>query len=220
MRPRFGPLKSRTLHSLACLALAGAGASYMLQVNRPIGRYVGHAAAAMQILSERSSPEVSHGDADLTLVVFTDYQCPACRKADLAMRRAMERDGNVRVAYKDWPIFGERSVRAAEVALAAERQGIYPSVHRALMRAPRTDDAATRDAVEEAGGSWKQIERDLVEYQPEIAGQLEKYRLHAFTLGLKGTPGYLVGPFLVEGAMSERDFLRAFLQARAKLPAR
>lgn len=132
----------------------------------------------------------------------------------------MERDGNVRVAYKDWPIFGERSVRAAEVALAAERQGIYPSVHRALMRAPRIDDAATRDAVEEAGGSWKQIERDLVEYQPEIAGQLEKYRLHAFTLGLKGTPGYLVGPFLVEGAMSERDFLRVFLQARAKLPAR
>ena len=118
----------------------------------------------------------------------------------------MERDGNVRVAYKDWPIFGERSVRAAEVALAAERQGIYPSVHRALMRAPRIDDAATRDAVEEAGGSWKQIERDLVEYQPEIAGQLEKYRLHAFTLGLKGTPGYLVGPLPGRGRNERAGF--------------
>jgi protein-disulfide isomerase len=220
MRARFRPLTSRKLLPLVCLALAGAAASYILQTNRPIGRYVGDAAAVMQILSEGGSPQVSHGAADLTLVAFTDYQCPACRKADPAMRHAVDRDGNVRVVYKDWPVFGERSVRAAEVALAAQRQGIYPTLHHALMRAPRIDEAALQDAVEQAGGSWERIERDLVEYQPWIAGQLEQNRLQAFTLGLEGTPGYLVGPFLIKGAISEREFLRAFSQARGRVPAR
>ena len=218
MRARLGPLTSRKLVPLVCLALAGAAASYILQSNRAVGRYVGDAAAAMQILSESRSPATSRGAADLTVVAFTDYQCPACRRADPAMRRALARDGNVRLVYKDWPIFGDRSVRAAQVALAADRQGIYPSVHHALMRAPRLDDAAMRDAVEQAGGSWEQIERVLAKHRPWILGQLERNRVQAFTLGLEGTPGYLVGPFLIKGAMSEGEFLRAFSQARDKLP--
>jgi protein-disulfide isomerase len=216
MRARLGPLTSRKLVPLAYLALAGAAASYILQGNRAVGRYAGDAAAAMQILSESRSPAASHGAADLTVVAFTDYQCPACRRADPAMRRSVARDGNVRLVYKDWPIFGARSLRAAEVALAADRQGIYPSVHHALMRAPRLDNAAMRDAVEQAGGNWEQIKRVLAEHRPWIAGQLESNRVQAFTLGLEGTPGYLVGPFLVEGAMSEEEFLRAFSQARDK----
>ena len=52
------------------------------------------------------------------------------------MRKAVARDGNIRLVYKDWPIFGAQSERAAKVALAADRQGIYPSVHHALMHMP------------------------------------------------------------------------------------
>jgi hypothetical protein len=84
------------------------------------------------------------------------------------------------------------------------------------MRAPSIEDAAMRVAVEQAGGNWSRIENDLIEHQLWIAGQLDRNRLQAFTLGLEGTPGYLIGPFLVEGAMSEREFLRAFSQARDK----
>ena len=220
LRARVRPLTSRKLASLACLTVVGVAASYFLQANRAVGRYVGDAAAAMNILADGTSPEISHGAADLTVVAFTDYQCPACRKADPAMRRAVARDGNVRLVYKDWPIFGERSVRAAQVALAADRQDIYPPVHHALMRASRIDDAAMRQAVEQAGGNWDYVERVLVEQHPRIAEQLEMNGLQAFTLGLEGTPGYLVGPFLIEGAVSEREFLRAFSQARDKVRRR
>jgi protein-disulfide isomerase len=200
---------------LVLLALAGTAVSYMLRSNQSIGRSVGTSPAAIGVLTDNTSPEARHGTAELTLVAFVDYQCPVCRKTDPAMRKAVARDGNIRLVYKDWPIFGAQSERAAEVALAADRQGIYPSVHHALMRMP-VDDDSMRRAVEQAGGSWQQVEADLVRHRAKIVRQLERHRLQAFSLGLEGTPSYLIGHVLVEGALSEREFLRAFAQARDK----
>ncbi|MGV3731449.1 MAG: DsbA family protein [Sphingopyxis sp.] len=204
----------RELLILFGLVLVGAATSYLLQSTRPLGRYVGDNASAVQILTGKGSPEVLTGAADLTLVVFTDYQCPACRKADPAMRAAIAKDGNIRVVYKDWPIFGERSERAAEVALAARHQGIYAPVHHSLMRSRSFDDSALRQTIQEAGGSWRQLEADLARYRPSITNQLARNSQEAFSLGLQGTPGYLIGPFLIKGALTEDEFLRAFAQAR------
>ena len=207
----------RELLILFGLVLVGAATSYLLQSTRPLGRYVGDTASAVLILTGKRSPEVLTGTADLTWVVFTDYQCPACRKADPAMRAAIAKDGNVRLVYKDWSIFGKRSERAAEVALAAQYQGIYSHVHHSLMRSRSLDDSALRQTIQEAGGSWRQLETDLAQYRPAIANQLAKNHQEAFSLGLQGTPGYLIGPFLIQGALTEGEFLRAFAQARVKL---
>jgi protein-disulfide isomerase len=147
--------------------------------------------------------------------MFTDYQCPSCRKADPALRAAITRDGNVRVIYRDWPVFGERSERAAKVALAAHRQGVYAALHRRLMTSPSLDDRALRIAVEDVGGKWEQLEADLLTDELGIADQLARTSSDASALGLAGTPGYLIGPLLVEGALTEREFLRAFAQARS-----
>ena len=65
-------------------------------------------------------------------------------------------------------------------------------------------------------GSWQQVEADLAGHRAMIVRQLERHRLQAFSLGLEGTPSYLIGDVLVEGALSEREFLRAVAQARAK----
>lgn len=210
----------RELLVLVVLVLLGAAASYWLARSAPLGRDVRDSALAARIAEDAVSPALSRGAADLTIVLFTDYRCPACRSADGAMRRAVARDGRVRLVYRDWPIFGEPSERAARVALAAHHQGIYPAVHHALMRSQRFDDAALRNAVEQAGGSWQQVQSDLVRHGPWIAKQLARSSRDAFALGLKGTPGYLIGPILVEGALSEQEFLRAFAQARAELRKR
>jgi protein-disulfide isomerase len=44
-----------------------------------------------------------------------------------ALEEAVQRDGKVRVIYKDWPIFGPPSERAASVALACAEQGFTQS---------------------------------------------------------------------------------------------
>ena len=210
-------MNRRELVVLVALVLLGAALSYWLGRSAPLGRHVGDSAVAARIIGDKASPELSHGTADLTIVLFTDYRCPACRGADLAMRRAIARDGNVRVVYKDWPIFGDRSEQIARIALAAHRQGIYPAVHHALMQSRSLDDAELRRIVERSGGSWPQLQSDLVRHGPWIANQLARNGQDAFGLGLKGTPGYLIGPLLVEGGLNEHEFLQAFGEARAEL---
>jgi len=209
-------MTKRTLLPFIALVLLGALASYALKNSRTLGRDVGTSPTTLQVLEDRRSPQVVWGDGNLTVVMFTDYQCPSCRTADPALQTAIARDGNVRVIYKDRPVFGERSERAATVALAASRQGIYPALHHRLMRSPSLDDPALRDVVEQAGGNWRQLEADLLTHGLEISDQLAVSRRDAFALGLRGTPGYLIGPLLVEGALTEREFLRAFDQARSK----
>ena len=208
-------MAKRTLLPLVALGLLGVLAAYALRTVRPLGEDVGTSPAAVRMLEDRRSPQVVSGEGTLTVVMFTDYQCPTCRLADPALRAAIARDGNVRVIYRDWPIFGERSERAAEVALAADRQGIYPALHRRLMTSASLDDTALRAAVGQAGGNWAQVEADLLSHGAEISDQLAHNGSDAFSLGLEGTPGYLIGPLLVEGALTESEFLRAFDLARS-----
>jgi protein-disulfide isomerase len=204
------------LLTLVALVLLAALTSYLLRNARSLGRDVGSSAVAAQVLGDRTSPQEVYGKANLTVVMFTDYQCPACRRADPALQDAVARDGHVRLVYKDWPIFGERSELAARVALAGHRQGIYPLLHHRLMKSRRFDDGALRDAVQASGGNWRQLRSDLATHRHVINNQLRGNSRDAFGLGLQGTPGYLIGPLLVQGALTEREFLRAFEQARSE----
>ena len=67
---------------------------------------------------------------------------------------------------------------------------------------------------EEATGSY--LEADLLTHEPAIADHLAPNRRDAFSLGLPGTPGYLIGPLIVGGALTEREFLRVFEEARSE----
>jgi protein-disulfide isomerase len=199
------------------LALIVAGAALFglaLRSSQPIGEDVGTLPTVTKIWEDRRSPTTLNPRANLSLIVFTDYQCPACRASENAMQQAAAEDGKVRIVYKEWPIFGARSERAARVALASRYQGIYPAVHHALMTRKRPDEAMLRETVERAGGNWPQLERDLQAHRGEIDAELGRNRMHAFSLGLEGTPAYLIGPILVRGGLNEAQFAKAIAAAR------
>ncbi|NNM77791.1 thioredoxin domain-containing protein [Sphingomonas sp. ID1715] len=204
------------------LALIVAGAALFglaLRSGQPVGQNVGDLPTVRKIQDDRNSPATVNPRADVSLIVFTDYQCPACRASEGAMQEAVARDGKVRIVYKEWPIFGPRSERAARVALASAYQTIYPAVHHALMTGKRPDEAMLRETIERAGGDWRQLERDLVTHRADIDAELARNRMHAFSLGLEGTPAYLIGPILVRGGLSKAQFLRTITAAReAKRP--
>jgi protein-disulfide isomerase len=181
-----------------------------------LGQDVAGGAHSQSVQEDRSSPTAPNPAADLTLIVFTDYRCQACRAGHPAMQRAIEADGKIRIIYKDWPIFGPLSERAALVAIASDRQGIYPAVHDRLMRGPVSNDDHLRSAIELSGGDWSRLELDIARNRIQILAQLERNRVQAFGLGLGGTPGYLIGTILIRGALNEREFTRVFMQARLK----
>ncbi len=207
-------LTRRDTFQLAGLVAGAALVTALLRMRRPLGEDVGDILSAGARSDDRSSPSEENPSADLTLVAFTDYRCPACRVAHPAMKRAVTSDGRVRIVYKDWPIFGAVSERAARVAIASDRQGIYPRVHDRLMTGPAHDDEALRSAVEDSGGEWSRVQADLARHGSSISALLAQHGREALALRLAGTPGYLIGTIRVRGALNEAEFLRGFGEAR------
>jgi len=208
-------LNRRTLVQIGAVAAGGWAFGVWLGRNRPLGRTIDRPDLVRAILDDPHAPNSGPDVAPVRLAVFTDYRCPACRKAFPAMEEALRADGQVRVVYKDWPIFGPPSEHAARIALATAEQGIYPAVHRRLMTDSRTiDDAMLRDVITQAGGDWPRTMAWLAAHRAELDVQLALNARQAAALGLPGTPGYLANEVLVVGAIDTHDFTRLFAQAR------
>ncbi len=205
----------RLVFALLMVVLLGWAAGRVIERAQPIGRDLRGDPVVEAVRRAPDAPRRDVAGATLTMVVFTDYLCPACRAAHPAMAAAVAGDGRVRVVWRDWPIFGPRSERAARVAIAAARQGIYPAVHDALMSGPPpVDDAVLRRAVAAAGGDWARLIADLHAHEGAITAQLIRTQADARRLGLPGTPSWLIGSRLVTGAIDAATFRAAFAEAR------
>lgn len=207
-------LDRRTLLQIGAVVLAGAGTATLLRNSRSVGDDVGDNGLVRDIRADRSSPVKQVPGADVTIISFNDFNCTACRKAHPAIQLAASEDGRCNMVYKDWPIFGASSERAARIALASDYQGIYPQVYDRLMRQAGLGNAQLQTAVEQSGGDWDRLLNDLNTHQREIESELDRNRLQAFSLNLQGTPAFLIGPILVRGAVSQRNFARAIAAAR------
>ncbi|WP_293906076.1 DsbA family protein [Phenylobacterium sp.] len=219
-----GPTALLRRHPRTTLGLAvvlGVAASSLLQWWPQEGRRLSLTPVVAAVLDDPGSPHAGPASADVTVVVFTDYQCPICKATDGALALRLARDPNLKVVYKDWPIRGPLSDLAARTALAADRQGLYPQVHDALMAA-RGGLSPERIAAiaAQAGADPTRLNADLAVHAREIDAQLARHNLQAFSLGLQGTPGYLVGPYLFEGGLDDRRLEHAIDRARRAGPPR
>lgn len=210
-------LNRRSAIQLTGLVVAGIATSSLLRGQRSVGENIGSYGTVKDIRSDTSSPSTNIPGADVTIISFNDYGCAACRIAHSQLQQAVAQDGRSLITYKDWPIFGPASERAAKVALASHYQGIYPSFHDILMTSHGLADKQLISAVKKSGGRWDQILVDLKSHHKEIENQLNNNRMQAFALGLKGTPAYLIGPLLIRGGATKGEFQRTIKEARLLL---
>lgn len=215
--PKSGSASLIERHPRATLAFAvliGLIVPVVLRSLPPPRVAVGHTPVLEAVIADRGSPSAGPASAPVTVAIFTDYQCPICRADERAVESVRREKVAVRFIYKDWPIFGERSRYAARVALAANFQGRYLAVHTALMRTHEPlNPEGVRNAAVAAGANWLQIQADLVAHGAEIDAQLKRHAAEAWSLGLQGTPAYIVGTDLYQGRISERGLLGAIAHA-------
>ena len=169
------------------------------------------------ILNDPDAPVGGNPKGDVTIVAFLDYNCPFCKKATPALDKVVAADGGVRLVYKDWPILAESSVDGARMALAAKYQGKYLQAHAALMAVPgRNSRDRMVEAIRNAGVDMIRLDADLKAHESEITALIKRNRDEADSLGLEGTPVFLIGPFKVAAALDADGFRRAVDQARAR----
>lgn len=207
------PVSRRELSVLALMLGTGAAGMALFRRAQPVGVVVDDSPVWRRATSE-PGPEGGNPNGDVTLIVFSDFNCGACRIAHPAMQEAVAADGQTKLRFLDWPIFGDESRSAARAAIAADAQGLYPAVHSALMQGGTADGPAAEAALKAAGGDVGKLRATLETEGSRIEGQFSRNAVHAFALGLGGTPGHLAGRVLVRGAVSAADFRRAIERAR------
>jgi protein-disulfide isomerase len=141
---------------------------------------------------------------DVTMVEFFDYNCGYCKRAMGDMLELMKTDPNLRVVLKEFPVLGEGSVQAAQVAIALNMQDKggkkYLDFHQKLLNTRGgVDKAKAMAAAKDAGADMARLEKDMA--SPEIKTTLEETFRLAEPLGLNGTPSYVIGENVVIGAV-------------------
>jgi protein-disulfide isomerase len=154
-----------------------------------------------------SSRQVTLGNlqGDVTVVEFFDYNCGYCKRAMTDMLDLLKVDGKVRFVLKEFPVLGEGSMQAAQVAVAVRMQDKtggkkYLEFHQKLLASRGSiDKARAVAAAKEVGLDVARIEKDLA--SEEVKATLEESYKIAEALGLNGTPSYVVGSDVVIGAV-------------------
>jgi protein-disulfide isomerase len=183
--------------------------------------------AADQQSAQRKLPAlraaVEHDPADfvanpggaITVTEFYDYRCPHCIDAAPQVLALIRQHPDVRVVFKEMPIFGAVSQHAALAALTVQaRHGDYLGLYQAMMTAPALDDA-TIDRLAAARGVRL---ADEAAEAPRAAAQLRRTGDLFNQLDLGGTPAFIVGDQIVLGD-DMKGLDTAIAHARAARPA-
>lgn len=147
---------------------------------------------------------------EVTLVEFFDYACPYCKASNPSVDRLLQEDKGLRVVYRELPILGPDSVVAARLSLEASKLGRFARFHDTLWSAGRPAPDTITKAAEAAGIAPKPTA------DPEIEAELKRNFALAGQLGATGTPLFVVGNKVMNGAVGYDALKQAVDAARSK----
>lgn len=169
------------------------------------------------VLFDRDQPVLGNPDGDVTVVEFFDYQCPFCKRGHSELLAEVESDGGVRLVMKDWPIFGGASVLASQMVLGAVATNKYQTAHKAIMATPaRLSEEDVRETLTGAGFDPEALHQAYRQDRQRWDGLLARNGMQAATLGLQGTPAYIIGQSIYPGAMEHSRLRAAIAYARSE----
>lgn len=169
-----------------------------------------------------AGPMIGNPKGSVTIVEFFDYQCVHCKKMEPIMSALVEKDKNLRVIYKEFPIFGKSSNDAALAAIAAEKQGKYQEMHKALLsKSARLNLASIIKTAQGVGLNTTKLKADMK--ADDVKKKVNDNMRLAEALRLMGTPAFVIAStpngefkegskaFFVPGAASEaalQDYIK------------
>lgn len=165
-----------------------------------------------QLFAHPDSPVAGNPEGDVTMVEFFDYRCTYCRRVVPSVQALLEVDEGLKLVFKELPVLGEDSVRAARAALASREQDRYQAFHFALMQATDLSQGGIMRLASELGMDAEQLARDM--QAPKVQAEIDaNYRL-ASELGIEGTPAFVIGDQLIPGAIDQGRMQELIEQAR------
>ncbi|MFJ5677141.1 DsbA family protein [Streptomyces sp. NPDC093097] len=158
--------------------------------------------------------------APVVLVEYADYQCSFCgrfsRETQPALVKKFVDDGTLRIEFRNFPVFGADSERAARAAWAAGRQGRFWQLHDVLYAKTRKGDALAEDKLVDMARTAGVPDLDAFRTDlnsPAAEQALKKDQDEGYQLGVQSTPSFLINGRPVAGAQESQVFEQAIEQA-------
>ncbi len=159
---------------------------------------------------EEGRPALGNPDAPITIVEFSDFQCPHCSKANAVVKEVLQRyKDTVKVVFMHMPL-QELGLKAAAYFEAAQLQDVEKAwvLHDLLFTG--------REAYRESGEAWlkdaaRGLGLDVEQLEVDAAGELVQNRIAAHVaeaerIGLRGTPSFIIGGVLLPGFAPLEEF--------------
>ncbi|HEU4402499.1 MAG TPA: thioredoxin domain-containing protein [Candidatus Polarisedimenticolia bacterium] len=170
---------------------------------------------AVKVMMEPPRIDVSLDDdaakgpakAPVTIVEFSDYQCPYCSRAETTVQDVLKKYGDkVRLVYRDYPLpFHQNAHTAAEASECAKEQGKFWEMHGAMFA--NQQKLAAADLVEAAGGIGIDKEKfktclDSGKFKAEVDKDMQDGNKY----GVTGTPTFFINGIKIVGARDVNSF--------------
>jgi len=142
------------------------------------------------------SPVRGKLDAPVTIVGFSDFQCPFCAKSNPIVAGVLEKyPDKVNYVYKQFPLAFHAAARPAALAsLAAQEQGKFWEMHDVLFANQATLDASKLEAfAKQAGLDVARFKKDLAAKKAEFEKRIDAEFSLGQSVDVRGTPALYVG---------------------------
>lgn len=166
------------------------------------------------------SPVKGPENAKITIVEFSDFQCPFCSKGTATMNDLMKANPNdVKLVFKHLPLpFHPEAMPAAKATYAAQQQGKFWEMHDALFGNQSSLGAELYEATaKKLGLDIERFKKDMESPAAEAAVKADM--AIAEKNGIQGTPGFFVNGVAVKGAYPQSHFQMIIDRLLGKAPA-
>jgi protein-disulfide isomerase len=215
----FDDMKGQIRSHLERIAAQGAAQKYVQELRD---------AAKVEILIERprtqvaaTGPSQGPADAPVTIIEFSDYECPFCRRAEPTVRQVLAQyEGKVRFVFRHFPLdrIHPDARPAAEAAACAAEQGKFWEYHASLFEDGAKLDRAGLDAAAAKTGL------DPAAFKACADGRKTQALVEADVkdgeaAGVTGTPAFFINGIPLRGALPAEEFRKVIdeeLAAKAK----
>jgi protein-disulfide isomerase len=163
-------------------------------------------------LDDGVSPVKGSSKPAVTIVEFSDFECPYCNAVQRTLKQVLENYGSdVRLVFKHLPLEGHRnSLPAARAAYCAAEQDRFWQFHDVLFGAKELSPAVFTQIANDLGLGVAKFQAclDSEESRAAIVKDLETARLFR----IESTPSFIVNGKLIQGALSFADFQKIIEQ--------
>ena len=160
-------------------------------------------------------PILGNRDGDVSIVVFYDYNCSFCKKANKYTNEIIASDPGVKVILRPIPILGGTSMYAAKAALAIQKisKKKFPAIHNDMMKMQVINEDSIKKLVSKYDIDYALIDNEVNSYS--IKQSIAKNFELAKGLGIQGAPSYIINGNFVPGLIPVEKFKTIILQIRS-----